>query len=58
MSEPIPDFDPENDLERAMVEGIDAAGEAVLQMIQGKEVSIPDLPLKVIVRESTQRKRA
>jgi LacI family transcriptional regulator len=34
------------------------AGEAVLQMIQGREVSIPDLPLKVIVRESTQRKRA
>jgi LacI family transcriptional regulator, galactose operon repressor len=33
------------------------AGEAILQMIQGREVSIPDLPLKVIVRESTQRKR-
>ncbi len=34
-----------------------AAGEAMLRMIQGQEVSIPALPLQVIVRESAQRRR-
>jgi LacI family transcriptional regulator len=34
-----------------------AAGQAVLQMIEGKEVTLPPLPLQVIVRESTTRRR-
>lgn len=33
------------------------AGEAILQMIQGGEVSLPTLALDVIVRESTRRRR-
>jgi LacI family transcriptional regulator len=33
------------------------AGEAMLRMIAGKKVSMPDLPLQLIVRESTTRKR-
>lgn len=33
------------------------AGEAILQMIQGQKVSLPTVPLQVIVRESTLRKR-
>ena len=34
-----------------------AAGEAVLRMIQGEAVSLPDLPLHLVVRESTMRRR-
>lgn len=34
-----------------------AAGEAMLCMIQGQPVSLPELPLQLIVRESTLRRR-
>ncbi|HEX8536880.1 MAG TPA: substrate-binding domain-containing protein, partial [Cystobacter sp.] len=34
-----------------------AAGEAMLRMINGQQVSLPDLPLSLIVRESTLRRR-
>ena len=34
-----------------------AAGEAMLRMINGQPVSQPDLPLNLIVRESTMRRR-
>jgi LacI family transcriptional regulator len=33
------------------------AGEAMLRMIEGKDVKLPDLPLQLIVRESTARRR-
>jgi LacI family transcriptional regulator len=33
------------------------AGDAMLRMIEGKKVSLPDLPLQLIVRESTTRRR-
>jgi LacI family transcriptional regulator len=34
-----------------------AAGGAMVRMIQGQEVSLPELPLQIVVRESTQRLR-